>query len=324
MLYTLWIRSMLPTDAEHFPPDCHHHEGPPWCFASNYVRAHFIRTSSGDSALDSRTARRSSLRAMLLVHLPSYTEIALGHLSFRRLFLQRITTFQPLLRFLRTYLRVDKTVVSLRLCGAIEIDRKYCTRPTTTIDDTTVASILELLPQLDSLFLDNFRFVTPTSPNPENSTTGPFPLSTLAIWGLTFDHEQTSLTGALRVLSLCTVVRLERFEVGEFDTGETFDTRHLHRPLDVQRISVLRTSPKGPRYTLLKIRGVAVSFKCDSLQELFIRLDFGEAALALGGLLARAGRNITALAIDTPLGIAPRQRMDFARQLAEAQHIGVQ
>ncbi|TFK89024.1 hypothetical protein K466DRAFT_661862 [Polyporus arcularius HHB13444] len=213
-------------------------------------------------------------------------EVALEHLNSRRLSPRWITSFQPLVRFLRTYPRVARTVTSLHLHGASETDKRYCTRPTTTIDDTIVASIMELLPELDSLSLEDIQFTTSTTHHSEHYTPGSFLLATLAIWG--FDHEQTSLTGVLRVLSLFTVVCLERLDVHKFEINEAFDTRHLHRQIDIRQ-----------------------------LQELSVRLDSGEATVALGELLARAGSNITTLAIDTPLGVTVNERVRWVDPLQD-------
>ncbi len=94
-----------------------------------------------------------------------------------------------------------------------------------------MASIVELLPELDSLTLEDLRSTTSTTHHSEHYTPGPFLLATLAIWG--FDHEQTSLTGVLRVLSLFTVVCLERLDVHKFIIDEAFDTRHPHRQIDI-------------------------------------------------------------------------------------------
>ncbi|RPD56052.1 hypothetical protein L227DRAFT_614920 [Lentinus tigrinus ALCF2SS1-6] len=203
--------------------------------------------------------------------------VALEHLDFRRLSLSYIETFDPLLEFLRTYPRVAKTVVSLRLYG-----RRTCypdPLPTTTIDDALVASIVELLPKLNSLTLFSFKYVKSTAANAQPAA-GPFPLSTFVL--SLFTPKTKSIVE----------LRLERFDI-----EEPFEPRFLHRLVDIERLRLSRSIKGGPACTALAVQALSVSLKSDSLQELSVNIDSKETVYALGKLLSRAGGNITNLTI---------------------------
>ncbi|KAI0720702.1 hypothetical protein C8T65DRAFT_788474 [Cerioporus squamosus] len=128
--------------------------------------------------------------------------VALEHLNFRRVSLQDVTTFDPFLQFLRRYPRVADTVVSVYLRGSTELDMDGRHSPTTTIDDTLVVSMVELLPKLESLALHSFHYIMPTASSALLPPAGPFPISSISIG--THFQERSSLTGALRILSLFT------------------------------------------------------------------------------------------------------------------------
>ncbi|RPD75505.1 hypothetical protein L226DRAFT_612537 [Lentinus tigrinus ALCF2SS1-7] len=219
--------------------------------------------------------------------------VALEHLDFRRLSLSYIETFDPLLEFLRTYPRVAKTVVSLKLAGPISHPDRL---PITTIDDAIVASIVELLPKLDSLLLFSFNYVKPTTANTQHAA-GPFPLSTFTLRG--HSHPRSSLTCILSVLSLFTPRHVPEFDLEKFALDEPFEPRFLHRLVDVQRLRLSHSIAGGPAYTALALQALSVSLKSDSLQELFVDVDSKETVGALGKLFTRAGENITTLTIRT-------------------------
>ncbi|RPD75499.1 hypothetical protein L226DRAFT_46284 [Lentinus tigrinus ALCF2SS1-7] len=240
--------------------------------------------------------------------------VALEHLDFRHLFLPGIETFDPLLDFLRTYPRVAKTVVSLKLAGSTKYDPGPRSRytPMTTIDVALLASIVELLPKLDSLILQSFHYTKPTAANVQPAV-GPFPLSTFSLRG--HCHPQSSLTGVLSVLSLFTLEQVKDPALDEFDLDESSEPRFLSRLVDVQRLWLRRSS--SPAYTASALQAFSVSLKSDSLQELSVQVDSKETISALGKLLTRAGGNITTLTIrnNPPEWAMPKDRDHWVNPL---------
>ena len=228
--------------------------------------------------------------------------VALEHLNFRRLSLKEVTSLDPLLAFLRLYPRVAKTVISLSLWGPLAHPDSD-SRPLTTIDDTLVASVVELLPKLNSLHLQSFKYSMPQSPR----AAGPFPLSTFTLRG--HGHVQSSLTCTLRVLSLFTPKHVQDFNLSQFDLNTPFEPDALHRPADVQRLWLLGSMGGGPRYTSRLLQALAVSLKSDSLQELSVKVDSKETVHALGELLSCTGCNLTTLEIrNGGAMLYPRER----------------
>ena len=236
--------------------------------------------------------------------------VALEYLNFRRMCVRSILSFAPLVQFLRAYPRVAETVVSLQLYGAIVYNEKeYSLQPITIIDDTHVASVMEYLPNLVGLVLEYFQFANPPPTHQRECPPGPFRISWISI--ISNCEGRSSLTGALCVLSLFTLRSLDRLDLGRFfNTKTPFERELLHRPLDIQQLS-LSSFFNGPAYLPTTLRAFTESLKDDSLQVLRIRVDTGDAVLAMGELLIHAGSNITTLEIDLSLPVTPIGRVKW-------------
>ncbi|TFK89023.1 hypothetical protein K466DRAFT_45137 [Polyporus arcularius HHB13444] len=207
-----------------------------------------------------------------------------------------VTSFDPFLQFLRRYPRVAKTVVSVRLRGRAQ--RKVTeTSPTTSIDDTVVGSIVELLPRLESLALYSFHYTMSPVASATKRPSGPFPLIKVTIGG--HCHKDSSLTCTLRVLSLFTPRCMDLHTLDRFDLDAPFEPRFLHRRLALRQLSLSAPIFGVREHTALALQALSVSLKSDSLQELCVQVDSKEAVAALGKLLSYAGCNITTLAIAT-------------------------
>ncbi|TFK89030.1 hypothetical protein K466DRAFT_661867 [Polyporus arcularius HHB13444] len=216
--------------------------------------------------------------------------VALEHLDFRRVSLTGVKTFDPFLQFLRKYPRVAKTVISVCLGGEIE-DNDHS--PITTIDDTLVVSIAELLPKLDSLVLHSFRYVMPTDLSAARRRE-PIQLSSFVIEDQF--HDKSSLTGIFRVMSLFTPRETDRLELERFDIEESFEPTHLHRPLEFRQLCLQESDT--PKHTALTLQALSVSVKSNSLRELHVEVDSKQTVIALGQLLRSAGRRLTTLTIE--------------------------
>ncbi|RDX47276.1 hypothetical protein OH76DRAFT_788851 [Lentinus brumalis] len=125
---------------------------------------------------------------------------------------------------------------------------------------------------------------------------GPFPLASFTIG--THSQERSSLKGGLRVLSLFDPVAWSSLDFDRFDVDESFEPQWLHRPLDLRRLNLSRSSGSSPKHTASVMQALSMSLKSDSLQELYVQVDSKDTVVALGKLLSYAGRNITTLAIQ--------------------------
>ncbi len=188
------------------------------------------------------------------------------------------------------------TIVSVCLLGEVRLDVNGRYAPTTTIDDTVVVSIMKLLPKLRYLALHSFHYVMPPDASAVCTPAGPFPLASFTI--RTHSQGRSSLKGGLRVLSLFDPVAWSSLDFDRFDVDESFEPQWLHRPLDLRRLNLSRSSGSSPKHTASVMQALSMSLKSDSLQELYVQVDSKDTVVALGKLLSYAGRNITTLAIQ--------------------------
>ncbi|EJF61825.1 hypothetical protein DICSQDRAFT_126907 [Dichomitus squalens LYAD-421 SS1] len=229
--------------------------------------------------------------------------VSLEHYFNTRLKVRDIRSFDHLISFLRAAPNIREKIRRLELSGQTEIG-KVPHIALTSIDDTVVATLMQLLPNLTSLDINSMMYDTPASRSPphvQQDKPGPFRLQSFSFdFYYTLSHN-SSISGLFRILSLFSIDALS-YSVRDFDTTSPFDLAFLHRPLEIKKLRISHCSPDENSGTSLLLDAFTESLEPESLESLRIEYGTGPEVLALGKLLARAGKALTSLSIS---GIHP-------------------
>ena len=214
-----------------------------------------------------------------------------------------ITSFDHLFSFLRANSRIGEKTLTLTMCGGVcrSVNRSFL--PLTSIDDTVVARLMWLLPNLRSLKLVDFIYALPDDIDAQStqghqvSSPGPFSLQTLT-FGSVAHHHKSSISGLFRILSLFSITRMSTGRSkGEFDTSEPLDLTVLHRPLRVEQLDLGGGMKPDQDCALMLTHALKETIEPGSLRAL--RAVFCSAAEvpAVGELLSRTGGGVSKLTL---------------------------
>ena len=248
-------------------------------------------------------------------------DVSLEHLFGTRLVARRILTFDHIISFLESHPRICAKIRTLYLHGDTTQNSDQHLQCTlfASIDDTAVRTLMRLLPNIQHLYIYDFKYTLPpqitqqrTLHNEQNSSE-PFRLQQLSFnpGYFALPHE-TAIAGLFRILSLFTIDLLcATFTWSQRDTVP-FDVAALHRSLKIKDLHLSYCRGNEETDSMLKILNMFTqSLEPGSLQHFSTRCHTVSEVSAIGELLASAGPSLRSLQIMGDASLYPSLRKDW-------------
>ena len=241
--------------------------------------------------------------------------VSLEHLFGTSLVAREIPTLDHIISFLRTHPKICAKIQSLTLWGDVSPDADQ--QLLAYIDDTTVLSLMQLVPNVQYLSIRNIRCAPPQLPQQQTvrsqqDGSEPFHLQRLVFdpgyYGLPHD---VSIAGLFRILPLFTIDVLDlNFRRCECDTVP-FDISALHHSLKIKdlRLSHWDKVENDSMGKLLKL--FAESLEQGFLQHLSTGCRTVSEVSAIGEFLACTGEGLRSLQVERYPLLEPSHRKDW-------------
>ena len=245
--------------------------------------------------------------------------VALTSFFGERMFLNCITSFDHPLSFLRANPRVCQKITSLHLKGRLRNLSEYKWTAATPLDDAMVSDLLELLPNVEYLYL-HLLVSVPSAPDAQvlisPNRRPPRGLKRCEVQFGQWEKDEcdSSLPGLFRILSLFPSIDELRIWDGacKFGTSPSLDLPVLLRPpIDVKSVSFreCRERDLGSLGGTLKlVDALRAITQPGTLTAVEVRCCSAEEVVAVGELIAHARGALTSLNVGAQPLLPPQKR----------------